>query len=93
MPPARLYGDDLAWDRTATHLEDRESHVPHRSPARACPARPYRGVDLFETATEPGAVVELPFVWNENENWRDGYYKVSEANIDELRRTYSGRKT
>ena len=27
-PPARLYGDDLAWDRTATHLEDRESYFP-----------------------------------------------------------------
>lgn len=27
-PPERLYGDDLAWDRTATHLEDRESYFP-----------------------------------------------------------------
>ena len=26
--PARLFGDDLSWDRTATHLEDRESYVP-----------------------------------------------------------------
>ena len=25
---ARLYGDDLSWDRTATHLEDRESYFP-----------------------------------------------------------------
>ena len=28
QPPARLFGDDLAWDRTATHLEDRESYFP-----------------------------------------------------------------
>ena len=27
-PPARLYGDDLSWDRTATHLDDRESYFP-----------------------------------------------------------------
>ena len=27
-PPARLYGDDLSWDRTATHLQDRESYFP-----------------------------------------------------------------
>ncbi|MCY3841438.1 MAG: hypothetical protein OXH09_22810 [Gammaproteobacteria bacterium] len=27
-PPVRLYGDDLSWDRTATHLEDRESYFP-----------------------------------------------------------------
>ena len=26
--PARLFGDDLSWDRTATHLEDRESYLP-----------------------------------------------------------------
>ena len=27
-PPGRLYGDDLSWDRTATHLRDRESYLP-----------------------------------------------------------------
>ena len=27
-PPQRLYGDDLAWDRTATDLDDRESYFP-----------------------------------------------------------------
>ncbi|MDE0660129.1 MAG: hypothetical protein OXI79_10820 [Gammaproteobacteria bacterium] len=27
-PPTRLYGDDLSWDRTATHLNDRESYFP-----------------------------------------------------------------
>lgn len=26
--PVRLFGDDLSWDRTATHLEDRESYFP-----------------------------------------------------------------
>ena len=49
-------------------------------------------VDLFETATEPGAIVKLPFGWSEDETWRDGYYEVSEANIDELRRTGEERR-
>ena len=26
--PARLFGDDLYWDRTATHLEDRGAYFP-----------------------------------------------------------------
>jgi len=27
-PPERLYGDDLSWDKNATHLDDRESYLP-----------------------------------------------------------------
>ena len=27
-PPARLYGNDLSWDKKATHMDDRESYFP-----------------------------------------------------------------
>ena len=27
-PPSRLYGNDLSWDKKATHLEDRASYLP-----------------------------------------------------------------
>lgn len=27
-PPDRLYGNDLSWDKEATHMEDRESYFP-----------------------------------------------------------------
>jgi D-proline reductase (dithiol) PrdB len=27
-PPERLYGDDLSWDREATHMNDRSSYFP-----------------------------------------------------------------
>ncbi len=27
-PPQRFYTEDLAWDRQATHLDDRESYLP-----------------------------------------------------------------
>ena len=27
-PPSRLYANDLAWDRNATHMEDRGSYFP-----------------------------------------------------------------
>ena len=27
-PPRRLFGDDLAWDRNATHLDDLNSYFP-----------------------------------------------------------------
>lgn len=28
LPPKRLYADDLAWDKKATHMEDLESYLP-----------------------------------------------------------------
>ena len=27
-PPERLYGNDLSWDKQATHMDDRESYFP-----------------------------------------------------------------
>ena len=45
-----------------------------------------------DPATEPGAIVKLPFGWSEDATWRDGYYEVSDANIDELRRAGEERR-
>lgn len=50
-------------------------------------------VDLFETATEPGTTVTLPYRWSDDESWRDGYFKVSEDNKDELRQAGEERRT
>ena len=49
-------------------------------------------IDLFETASEPGTVVTMPYRWSDEESWRDGYFKVSEANIDALRRAGEERR-
>jgi len=49
-------------------------------------------VDLFETAAEPGTVVTLPHRWSDDESWRDGYFQVSEANIEALRRAGEERR-
>lgn len=49
-------------------------------------------IDLFETASEPGTVVTMPYRWSDEESWRDGYFKVSETNIDALRRAGEERR-
>ena len=51
-------------------------------------------IDHFEMASEPGSVVTLPYRWGEDkdEDWRHGYFKVSEANADALRRAGEERR-
>lgn len=49
-------------------------------------------VDLFETAPAPGTTVTLPYRWSDDESWRDGYFKVSEDNLDDLRRAGEERR-
>ena len=49
-------------------------------------------IDLLETASEPGTVVAMPYRWSDDESWRDGYFNVSEANIDALRRSGEERR-
>ena len=49
-------------------------------------------IDLFESANEPGTTLALPHRWSDDESWRDGYFKVSEANIDALRRAGEERR-
>ena len=48
--------------------------------------------DLFESAVEPGTIVTMPYRWSDDESWRDGYYKVSDENIDELHRAGEERR-
>ena len=49
-------------------------------------------IDLFETASEPGTVVTLPHRWSDDDSWRDGYFEVSEANVEALRRAGEERR-
>ena len=49
-------------------------------------------IDLFETASEPGNVVTMPYRWSDDESWRDGYFEVNETNIDALRRAGEERR-
>lgn len=51
-----------------------------------------RAIDLFESASEPGTTLTLTQRWSDDESWRDGYFKVSEANIDALRRAGEERR-
>ncbi len=51
-----------------------------------------RAIDLFESASEPGTTLTLPQRWSDDESWRDGYFEVSEANIDALRRAGEERR-
>lgn len=43
-PPERLYGNDLSWDKQATHMEDRESYFP---------------IDYLRLAVEEGTIGSL----------------------------------
>ena len=49
-------------------------------------------IDLFESASEPGTTLTLSHRWSDDESWRDGYFQVSEANIDALRRAGEERR-
>ena len=51
-----------------------------------------RAIDLFESASDPGTTLTLPQRWADDESWRDGYFEVSEANIDALRRAGEERR-
>lgn len=43
------------------------------------------GLELIETATEPGTVVKTPFQW-ENDAWREVYGRVDDSNREQLKR-------
>ena len=49
-------------------------------------------VDLFETATEPGTVVTMPYSWSDDESWRDGYYRIREQDRERLYRVGEERR-
>ena len=43
-------------------------------------------LQLVDTATEAGAVIETPFRWSSDEAWKDNYARVGDDNREELLR-------
>jgi D-proline reductase (dithiol) PrdB len=43
-------------------------------------------LQLVDTATEAGTVIETPFHWSADEAWKDNYARVDDDNRDELLR-------
>jgi hypothetical protein len=48
------------------------------------------GLELLETARRPRTTVQTPFVWSEDNSWRENYMRVDPEHIEELREL--GRK-
>ena len=42
-------------------------------------------VGLFETATGPATLATMPYRWSTDESWRDGYFKIREEDLENLR--------
>jgi D-proline reductase (dithiol) PrdB len=49
-------------------------------------------LDLLESATLPRTTVQTPFVWSEDESWKEGYARVDETNREQLRRLGEARR-
>ncbi len=44
-----------------------------------------QAVALFKTATAANTTERTPYVWSEDNSWRDDYSKVDDSNREELR--------
>jgi hypothetical protein len=44
------------------------------------------GLELLESARRPRTTVQTPFVWSADSSWRENYMRVSQDNLEELRR-------
>ena len=49
-------------------------------------------LELLENATEPRTTVQTPFIWSEEESWKEQYMKVDASNLDQLRRMGEQRR-
>ena len=49
-------------------------------------------LELLENATEPRTTVQTPFIWSEEESWKEQYMKVDASNLDQLRRMGKQRR-
>jgi hypothetical protein len=49
-------------------------------------------LDLLESARHPRTTVQTPFVWSEDESWKDAYARVDDANREALRRQGEARR-
>jgi hypothetical protein len=43
------------------------------------------GLELLESARRPRTTVQTPFVWSEDQSWRDNYMRVDPDQLDVLR--------
>lgn len=50
-------------------------------------------LDLLESARAPRTTVQTPFVWGEDESWRERYMHVGPDNAEALRRAGELRRT
>ena len=51
-----------------------------------------QALDLLESATLPRTTVQTPFVWSEDESWKDRYARVDPAHAEGLRRAGAARR-
>ena len=42
------------------------------------------GIDLLETASEPGMIVRTPYRWSTDEAWRDRYMEIRQEDLAKL---------
>jgi D-proline reductase (dithiol) PrdB len=50
------------------------------------------GIELLASARFPRTTVQTPFVWSEDQSWRDNYMRVDPANAEELRKAGEARR-
>ncbi len=50
-------------------------------------------LDLLESARTPRTTVQTPFVWSEDESWKDAYARVDPAQAEALRRAGEQRRS
>ena len=49
-------------------------------------------LDLLESARVPRTTVQTPFLWSEDESWKDAYARVDPEQAEELRRAGEKRR-
>jgi hypothetical protein len=49
-------------------------------------------LDLLESATLPRTTIQTPFVWSDDESWKDRYARVDEAEAERLRALGESRR-
>jgi hypothetical protein len=51
-----------------------------------------RGLDLLESAVAPRTTRQTPFVWSEDDSWKDAYARVAPEEAERLRRAGDARR-
>jgi hypothetical protein len=50
------------------------------------------GLDLLENARAPRTTQQTPFVWSEDESWKDAYARVAPEDAKRIRRAGDARR-